>query len=356
MPGDFELPRKIEHYLAALSKLYAQEGKRDLQGIIVNAQIRVNEGYSYDNWAGGIHGHALHLTVPESIYLANADQRVSMQEQIAQDLNKLHNVQNECIQAVFLEMDVPEDSDWRQESGLLITGTRQVSPGATKRLWADGDFRLFLGHKAEVKRNAAALKDALRYYGISAFVAHEDIHPTKEWQDEIENALATMDGFVALMTSGFHDSDWTDQEVGYALARGVPIIAVRLGLDPYGFLGKFQALTGNWDSAPEGIVKLLIRNDRMLSAYINALRRCPSFDTGNRLSRILPSIESASDEQIDEMIEAFNANNELQGSFGFNGTKPTYYGQGLLLHLHRWGSRRYVMNSKASPWRIEPDF
>jgi TIR domain len=247
-------------------------------------------------------------------------------------------------------MDVQEDSNWRQKSGLLIIGTRQVTPDATKRLWTDGDFRLFLGHKAEVKREAAALKDALRYYGVSAFVAHEDIHPTKEWQDEIENALATMDGFVALMTSGFHDSDWTDQEVGYALARGVPIIAVRLERNPYGFLGKFQGLT-----APEGIVKLLIKNDRMLSAYISALRRCPSFDMGNTLSRILPTIESASEKQIDEMINAFNANSQLQGSYGFKGTWPSSWGRGILPHLPRWGSRRYVMSGDEGSKRIEPD-
>ena len=63
---------------------------------------------------------------------------------------------------------------------------------------------------------------------MSCFVAHVDIHPTKEWQDEIESALSSMDGFVALLTDKFHESDWTDQEVGFALARGVPIIAVRL--------------------------------------------------------------------------------------------------------------------------------
>ena len=180
-----------------------------------------------------------------------------MQQRIAQDLNKLHNVQNEYIEEVFLKMDVPEDSDWRQESGLLITNTRLVTPDAAKRLWAENDFRLFLSHKTEVKREAAALKDTLRYYGVSAFVARQDIHPTKEWQDEIENALATMDGFVALMTLSFHESHWTDQEVGYALARGVPIIAVRLERDPYGFLVKFQALTSTWTAAPESIVRLL---------------------------------------------------------------------------------------------------
>ncbi len=342
----------MERCFAALSKLYAQEGNRSLQEIIANAQTRVAEGYSYDNWNGGTYGHALHLTIPELIYLANVNQREAIQQQIAQDLNKLHNVQNEFIDVVFLEMDVPEESDWRQASGLLITGTRQVSSDATKRLWEDDHFRLFLSHKDVVKSEAAKLRDKLRYYGISAFVAHEDIQPTKEWQDEIENALATMDGFVALMTPDFHDSYWTDQEVGYALARGVPVITVRMGKDPYGFLGKFQALTTNWDFAPEGIVKLLINDARMLSAYIKALRECSSFDMANELSRILPSIVSVSDKQIDDVIEGFNDNGQLQGSYGLNGEKPMICGGGLLSHLHRWGARRYIMTEAR---RIVPD-
>ena len=38
-PGyKYELPRNIERYLAALSKLYGKEGERQLQQIIVNAQ------------------------------------------------------------------------------------------------------------------------------------------------------------------------------------------------------------------------------------------------------------------------------------------------------------------------------
>ena len=137
-----------------------------------------------------------------------------------------------------------------------------------------------------------------------------------------------MDGFAALMTADFHDSDWTDQEIGYALARGIPVVPVRLERDPYGFLGKFQALASNWARAPEAIVVLLINNERMLRAYIGALRRCQNFDSGNALSRILPSIEAVSDKQIGEIIGAFNGNNDLIGSYGFNGSWPAKWGQG----------------------------
>ena len=92
------------------------------------------------------------------------------------------------------------------------------------------------------KLKATALKAALRKYGISSFVAHEDIEPTFEWQDEIEKALASMDALTAILIPGFHDSNWTDQEIGYALGRGVLVLPLRNGLDPYGFVGKFQGI------------------------------------------------------------------------------------------------------------------
>ena len=204
---------------------------------------------------------------------------------------------------------------------------------------------MFLSHKSEVKKETAILKDALRLFGIAAFVAHEDIHPTKVWQDEIENALATMDGFVALMTEGFHDSNWTDQEVGFALARGVPIIAVRLGAVPYGFLGKFQALSSTWATAAEDIAKVLIKHDRMFSAYVQAVRDCTSFDDGNRLSRILSDIKTLNAQQIDELVSAYNENGEVRGSFGFSGTKPEYWGPGLVSFLNRLGTRQFAYST-----------
>lgn len=201
---------------------------------------------------------------------------------------------------------------------------------------------MFLSHKSEVKKETANIKDGLRLFGISCFVAHEDIHPTKVWQDEIENALASMDGFVALMTESFHDSDWTDQEVGYAVARGVPIIAVRLGKDPYGFIGKFQALSCTWLAAVEDIVKVLIKNDLMLNAYTHALRNCPNWDSGNVLAKVLPSIEKLTPLQIDALVAVYNETSELRGSFGFNGTKSHMYGPGLVSYLNRLGNRNFM--------------
>lgn len=307
----FELPRNIERYLAALSKLYGQEGERQLQAIIVNAKTRIHEEWSSDNWNGGTYGHALYLTIPDVIYLPLARQRNEIEERIRTALQKIHNIQNEFIEKIFIEMDIPDGTDWRIQSGALLQGTRHVPDDAANRIWVRNQFRLFLSHKSEVKKETAELKDKLSAYGISCFVAHTDIHPTKEWQDEIENALATMDGFAALMTENFHKSDWTDQEVGYAFARGVPIIPVRLGLIPYGFIGKFQALSCTWANAAEGIVKLLANHDRMFAAYVSVLKECPSFDRANTLAAILPAIQKPSEHQLDALVDAYNSNLEL---------------------------------------------
>lgn len=342
----FELPRKIEHYLAALSKLYEQEAKKNYQSIIVNSKVRVSEGWdvSDDNWHGQSYGHALYLVIPQALYLSVMENKTEIESQIGEDINRLHNIHGEYIATVFLEMEIVEDQDWRNESGLLLTGQRNIAPAAVSRVWGDDGYRVFLSHKAEVKKETATLKENLKIFGISAFVAHEDIHPTKEWQNEIENALFSMDAFVALMTEEFHESVWTDQEVGVAFGRGVPIISVKLGKDPYGFIGKFQALSCSWADTPKEIVKLLVKHEQMLRLYIKAIENCSNWNQANTLSEILPHIDKLSIQQVNLLVTAYNENSELRGSYGFNGKNPSYYGSGLAFHLKRWTGRDYIFS------------
>lgn len=345
---NFKLPKNIERYLATLSRLYAQEGKKLQQSIIVNAQVRVNEGWRYDDWDGGTSGHALYLAVPETLYLRLVRNRDVLQHQIRKDINELHNIQNESIEEVFLEMEVVDDQDWRKESGLLMVGKRTISPEVASRVWGNEGYRVFLSHKNDVKKETAQLKEKLNLFGISGFVAHEDISPTKEWQEEIENALFSMDAFVALMTEGFHDSFWTDQEVGVAFGREVPIISVKCGKDPYGFIGKFQALSCSWDTAAKEIVKILVKHERMLNVYITAVENCSNYDNGNTLSEILPCVDKISNQQAIRLISGFNGNGEVRDCFGFNGKRPSSYGKGLISHLSRLTGQKYSLSQSGN--------
>lgn len=122
-----------------------------------------------------------------------------------------------------------------------VTGTSLPSP--PPKNWTDGKtFRLFISHLAQDKDKATRLRDCLAPYYIGAFVAHQDIFPTAPWQVEIERALSTMDAFVAVHTKGLSKSMWAQQEIGFAVARRVKIISLKMGEDPTGFISKHQAL------------------------------------------------------------------------------------------------------------------
>ncbi|TAJ22494.1 MAG: toll/interleukin-1 receptor domain-containing protein, partial [Rugosibacter sp.] len=108
--------------------------------------------------------------------------------------------------------------------------------------WKEGYLRAFISHLSSNRERMSALKASLANWGISAFIAHEDIKASREWRDEVEAGLETMDVLVAVIEPGFKDSDWCAQEVGYALGRKIDIVPLRAGLDPFGFFGKYQGI------------------------------------------------------------------------------------------------------------------
>jgi hypothetical protein len=142
------------------------------------------------------------------------------------------------------------------------------------RNWPDNSkFRLFISHISKNKDKATRLRDCLAPYHISGFVAHQDIYPTAEWQIEIERALINMDAFLAIHTVGFSQSFWTQQEVGFAVGRGVKIISFKMDEDPTGFISKRQALPRLNRSAEEIAkeVNTLLLDDEATAARLQEI-------------------------------------------------------------------------------------
>lgn len=111
------------------------------------------------------------------------------------------------------------------------------------RNWEEtSTVKAFISHTSKDKQYATKTRDALKTYNIDCFVAHEDIKPSEEWQEEITKALNTMDFFISIHTKGFSNSLWCQQEIGFAVARGIKIIPIKFEEDPMGFIGKIQAL------------------------------------------------------------------------------------------------------------------
>ena len=152
----------------------------------------------------------------------------------------------------------------------INTPTARAAALRPPRNWQNTNkFRLFISHISSHKDKATRLRDCLVPYHVSGFVAHQDIHPTSEWQLEIERALHSMDAFLAIHTKGFASSFWTQQEIGFAVARGVKIISFKMDEDPTGFISKHQALP-RLNRSAEDIAKEV--NELLLSDDLTAPR------------------------------------------------------------------------------------
>ena len=347
-----QLPKKLEQFLASFALKLRKDSAELLLQVIANSKYYVEEEFTYDNLDGGQYGHAVYFQVPENLYHEIMDHLGFYSQEICQGLNKLNNIQNEFVAEVFLELaETTEVSGWRERSGALLEKPPSLVSASVKdqnRLWISEQLRLFLSHKSEHKKKTKKLKDEFKKFGVTCFVAHEDIEPTKEWQDEIERALASMQVMVPLMTDKFNESNWTDQEVGVAIGRGVPIVAVRLGKDPYGFIGKYQGLSGI-DKTEAELAKelfgLFLKHDEICllatEAWIVALERIEDFDHGNLLSEFLPMIKVLTPDQVNRILRAYNDSSQARGSFGLNGKRTHNYGPGLPQHLTRITDKQY---------------
>ena len=178
--------------------------------------------------------------------------------------------------------------------------------------WADGYLRLFISHLSSNKEKMSDLKAHLEQWGISAFIAHEDIEPSREWMNEVEAGLETMDALVAVVEPGFKESDWCVQEVGYALGRKVGIIPLRAGLDPFGFFGKYQGLQikGRYPKdVSDEIAHLLLKKPKQRKIMLQGMSKALTSISSKKKIRIIKLLDSwsiATDDQIRILLEGIS--------------------------------------------------
>lgn len=331
---EFETPNKIERTLAFLSDRYGEQDKQELKKILVNSSYRIDLGITYDRWDGGIRGHEIYFSLPTTLYNEVFDSIDEASSEICDDINKILGKGKEYIAKVILTLKEDYDLEWRENSSSLLTPVPvsiQNSKEKLSRIWQNPSFlRLFISHKVTIKTKAKELRDALDYFGVSCFVAHEDIEPTLEWQQEIENALFSMDVILVLLTPDFKDSDWTGQEVGVAIGRQVPIISVRLGMDPFGFFGKYQALpystTQPMKDLAQSIYDLLwsipILKPRLVDSLVSRFETSKGFCQSDALMNYLEKIDYASPEIIDRLSNAKESNRQVKEAFGVQKRLP----------------------------------
>lgn len=195
--------------------------------------------------------------------------------------------------------------------------------GIDPPFWKGGHLRLFLSHLADHREFAGSLKEELYNYGISCFVAHDDIEATAEWEDQILLALSTCEVLIALLHSGFKSSNWTDQEVGFCMGRGIPSFSVRFDQDPYGFVGRFQAFNGAKKS-PEDLAKEIFdklrthkqTERRMAEIVVARFEHSHSFQNAKSNMRLLEELGTWKPSFSDRIREAVASNSQVSHSWG----------------------------------------
>ncbi|KAF5422735.1 MAG: TIR domain-containing protein [Candidatus Methanocomedens sp.] len=202
-----------------------------------------------------------------------------------------------------------------------------------KNIFIGKTLRLFLSYSHKDKRIAGAIKEAFNHYGMEAFLAHEDIQVGQEWRNTILNNLKQFDVFVPVISKNFTDSNWTDQEVGFAICQEKIIVPISIdGQMPYGFLEMIQTITKFecWEHKKNQYSSEIILDckervfevirifasktelkENLKDSLIRSLSNIFSYANAEKHFEILNSLQPFSKEQINEIINQSIENNQI---------------------------------------------
>lgn len=298
-----------------MTELCHHQDRTDLVEVLEHSHPELLET-EYDNWNGGTYYYRLQLGLATGRF-ASLQSNIDHFEKEILALVKIIDrpYENDHISEVMITPLTEEETVYGQKLA--------PSEAETKRLWKEGHFRLFISHLSRDRYEAQKLKECLDNYGVDAFVAHNDIEPSLEWQGVIELALRSMDSLVALFTPEFSESKWCDQEIGWALGRGIPVIPLRLGTDPYGFAGKFQAISGKikeHDKLANLIVVTLAKKAETSSSICQglpaALTNSGSFAQSTKLASIIETYNDFTDAEKEIIWKACKENRQVYDAHG----------------------------------------
>lgn len=322
MANEFYLPSKVNSYLKRLLAEYKSNGDLKYAEIISSSKVLVQEGVDYDNWDGGEYGHVIKffLTAEQLTSLVPLALQEKIAEKLHLDINKCaQSISGEYISKVRFEVD---DNDSESQSANHLSEKPFISPD-TLSIWKSGCIRLFISHRDKYKSQANELAEMLSNYGVSCFVAHDSIEPMDQWQQTILKGLETMELMLTFVTDDFHESYWTNQEIGYALARNIPVISFKVeNKDPVGFIAEKQALKGSLDELTASLPKLydllakkLNNQSRMQAALVEAFVSSPDWsETTRRFNRLSKHVTKLTESEVQQIIDAYRENDQLHSA------------------------------------------
>jgi len=270
----------------------------------------------HDNWGGGVDYYTVNLHIPIEVFV-HIEPEIEAHEKRLLEVTK--SIWREFEADVISSVRVLPDRTGASQDQLV-----QLSLAQIPAFWAANHFRLFVSHCSSRKVEVGQLKLELSTFGVSGFVAHDDIEPSLLWQAEIERALRTCEALLAIVTDDFSESLWCDQEVGYVLGRGLPVLPLQYGKAPHGFIAKVQALPlpkgHTLASRAQHIVDLLLKAPQtaasMTTALVRATAEASSFAQAKATAALLESVPGLNRAHAGLLRDALKANSQVSDAFG----------------------------------------
>lgn len=209
----------------------------------------------------GLTTYQVDLVIPFELFIDLGERKEALQNELTRHAQEIvDGARGESISQVKLVADLDNIGDWRSGENPLHASTSDVA-----RIWKEGYFRLFVSHCSADKQFCAMVSEKLDRVRVDAFIAHEAIEPDLPWQHEIKLGLASCHALMFVASEASNQSFWCQQEVGWALGRGVLVTSYMLGQEPVGFANSLQG----WKV--RGHDPVVIR-DRLLSKFTKDAR------------------------------------------------------------------------------------
>ena len=169
-------------------------------------------------------------------------------------------------------------------------------------------------------------KTVLGEVGIDAFLAHEDLETSEQWQHRILSELRRCDLFVPLLSRNFLESKWAPQEAGFIASRPEVVIAPLSidGTTPFGFLSHVQSSRIVRDGITrELLVEPLARRfpRKILPGLIRIAGEAGSFRHAEQTMRpLVPYFSLFTAEEAQALAEASVRNGQIWSALLCRGT------------------------------------
>ncbi|MBB1057855.1 TIR domain-containing protein [Dietzia sp. B19] len=181
-----------------------------------------------------------------------------------------------------------------------------------------GPLILFASHVSGHRKEVYEVAGELGKFNIELFVAHDSISVDEPWRDEIEKSLNTSHGGVLFLHPTFSKSVWCQQETGWMLGRGLPVLRLLKGEAPVAFANTLQgAEVGSL--APAEIAELIaewaVKKPQLAlnlgESLVHAMRNSGSFDQTDSIWHHLRMVRTLTTPQCTVLLEAAKNNTQV---------------------------------------------